>query len=93
VSGFDPPKHLVILQTPDWVLNHRVDTVLPGYLMLGARMPTNDLSRMRAEALTELGTLLASAQKALSEILEPKHLSIPEMVERLRDRLSERSIP
>jgi diadenosine tetraphosphate (Ap4A) HIT family hydrolase len=76
VSGFVPPEHLVILQTRDWVLNHRVDTALPGYLMLGARVPTNDLSAMPAKALAELGTLLAAAQKALNEILEPKHLYI-----------------
>lgn len=76
VSGFEPPQHLVILQTEHWLLNHRVDSALPGYLMLGARTPTNDLSRMRPEALAELGMLLASAQKALDEILAPRHLYI-----------------
>src|SRR6266568_818668 len=76
MSRFQPPERLVILQTDDWALNHRVDSALPGYLMLGARMPTNDLSRMRPEALAELGTLLASAQKALDEILAPRHLYI-----------------
>jgi diadenosine tetraphosphate (Ap4A) HIT family hydrolase len=67
---------LVILQTEDWVLNHRVDSALPGYLMLGARMPTNDLSLMRPQALAQFGTLLASAQNALNKILEPRHLYI-----------------
>jgi diadenosine tetraphosphate (Ap4A) HIT family hydrolase len=73
---FQPPQHLVILQTDHWVLNHRVDSALPGYLMLGARVPTNDLSLMSALALTELGTLLAQAQKALTAILKPEHLYI-----------------
>jgi diadenosine tetraphosphate (Ap4A) HIT family hydrolase len=76
VANFEPPEDLVVLQTQDWVLNHRVDTVLPGYLMLGARMPTNDLSLMRTEALAELGALLAATQKALNEILKPRHLYI-----------------
>jgi diadenosine tetraphosphate (Ap4A) HIT family hydrolase len=77
VSGsFQPAKHLVILQTEDWVLNHRVDSALPGYLVLGARMPTNDLSVLRPEALAQLGTLLANAQKALNTVLKPKHLYI-----------------
>jgi diadenosine tetraphosphate (Ap4A) HIT family hydrolase len=76
MESFDPPKHLVILQTEHWVLNHRVDSALPGYLMLGARLPTNDLSLMPAEALAQLGTLLARAQKALNTILEPEHLYI-----------------
>jgi diadenosine tetraphosphate (Ap4A) HIT family hydrolase len=76
MGNFEPPKHLVIVQTEYWVLNHRVDTALPGYLMLGARMPTNDLSLMQPEALAELGTLLARAQKAVTTILKPEHLYI-----------------
>ena len=76
MGDFEPPKHLVILQTEHWVLNHRVNSTLPGYLMLGARAPTNDLSMMRLEALAELGTLLARAQKALNAILKPEHLYI-----------------
>jgi diadenosine tetraphosphate (Ap4A) HIT family hydrolase len=73
---FQPAKHLVILQTEDWVLNHRVDLALPGYLMLGTRTPTNDLSLLRPEALAQLGTLLANAQKALTTLLKPEHLYI-----------------
>jgi diadenosine tetraphosphate (Ap4A) HIT family hydrolase len=77
MSGtFQPAKHLVILQTEDWVLNHRVDSALPGYLMLGARVPTNDLSLLCPEALAQLGALLANAQKALTALLEPEHLYI-----------------
>jgi diadenosine tetraphosphate (Ap4A) HIT family hydrolase len=73
---FEPAKHLVILQTADWVLNHRVDTALPGYLMLGALRLTDDLSLLPPEALAQLGTLLANAQKALRTILNPEHLYI-----------------
>jgi diadenosine tetraphosphate (Ap4A) HIT family hydrolase len=76
VGVFEPDRHLVILETDDWILNHRVDTALPGYLMLGARTPTNDLSLMRPEALAQLGILLANTQKALTEILKPEHLYI-----------------
>jgi len=76
MSNFEPPGPLVILQTEHWVLNHRVDSALPGYLMLGTRMATNDLSLLPTAALTELGTLLARAQKALNTILKPEHLYI-----------------
>jgi diadenosine tetraphosphate (Ap4A) HIT family hydrolase len=76
VAAFAPRQELVILQTEDWLLNHRVDTVLPGYLMLGARMPTNELSLLPERALAGLGTLLASAQRALTAILDPEHLYI-----------------
>jgi diadenosine tetraphosphate (Ap4A) HIT family hydrolase len=73
---FEPPSQLVILRTEHWVLSHRVDSALPGYLMLGARMPANDLSLMPADALAELGPLLARAQNALNAILQPEHLYI-----------------
>jgi diadenosine tetraphosphate (Ap4A) HIT family hydrolase len=76
MSSFEPPEHLLILRTKHWILNHRVDSALPGYLMLGACAPTNDLSTMRPEALAELGILLAGAQKALNAILQPEHLNI-----------------
>jgi hypothetical protein len=39
-------------------------------------MPTNELSLLRPEALTQLGTLLANAQKALNTLLRPAHLYI-----------------
>jgi diadenosine tetraphosphate (Ap4A) HIT family hydrolase len=76
MADFEPPERLVILKTEHWVLNHRVDSALPGYLMLGARMFTNDLSRMPPEALAELGPLLARSQQALDAILKPEHLHI-----------------
>jgi hypothetical protein len=58
-GAFQPANHVVMHQTKDWVLNHRVDSTLPGFLVLGARMPTNDLSFSRPEALPQFGTLLA----------------------------------
>jgi diadenosine tetraphosphate (Ap4A) HIT family hydrolase len=76
MADFEAPERFVILKTEHWVLNHRVDSALPGYLMLGARMFTNDLSLMPPEALGELGPLLARAQRALNAILKPEHLYI-----------------
>jgi diadenosine tetraphosphate (Ap4A) HIT family hydrolase len=75
-DAFEPPAALMIFETEDWSLNHRVDSSLPGYLMVATRRATNDLSAMRAEALAELGMLLARAQRGLNEILEPEHLYI-----------------
>ena len=71
-----PPKHLMILQTDNWSLNHRMDSVLPGYLILGARAPIADLWQMAPGALAELGVLLARTQHALNAILQPEHLYI-----------------
>jgi diadenosine tetraphosphate (Ap4A) HIT family hydrolase len=44
--------------------------------MLGACAPVNDLSLMCPDALAQLGTLLASAQRALNEVVAPEHLHI-----------------
>ena len=75
-ESFQPPAHLMVLETEHWTINHRVDSALPGYLMLASRMHTNDLEAMPGEALQQLGVLLASAQRALTEILMPQHLYI-----------------
>jgi diadenosine tetraphosphate (Ap4A) HIT family hydrolase len=73
-SGFQPPKHLVITQTDDWVLNQRVDAALPGYLMLAARAPANRFAAISRRGLSQLGKLMAAAQEALEAVLAPKHL-------------------
>src|SRR5262245_41330992 len=75
-DAFHSERHFAILQTEDWVLSHRLDSALPGYLILGSRVPTADLSVLRPDALAQLGTLLANAQKALTTILKPEHLYI-----------------
>jgi diadenosine tetraphosphate (Ap4A) HIT family hydrolase len=73
---FHPPEHLVILQTEHWVVHHRVDSALPGYIVMGSRWPTNELSLMHPGALAQLGPLLAKTQQALERILKPEHLYI-----------------
>ena len=73
---FKIPDHLIIKETEHWIINQRVGSNLPGYLMVGARVETNDLSELPPAALAELGPLLASAQKALSDLFKPDHLYI-----------------
>jgi diadenosine tetraphosphate (Ap4A) HIT family hydrolase len=76
MNDFKIPKHLIIYETDEWILNHRVNSALPGYLILGSRMPTTDLSMMASNSLNQLGFLLAQAQKALTQILSPRHLYV-----------------
>ncbi len=71
---FHPPDHLVIAQTKHWIVNHRVDSKLPGYLMIGSRADTTNLFDLPAVARGELGGLLSHAQKALQEILHAEHV-------------------
>lgn len=70
---FRPPADLLISETKHWLINHRVDTTLPGYLMLGSTADTNDLGDLPPEALAELGGHLAVLQRILTELLSPVH--------------------
>jgi diadenosine tetraphosphate (Ap4A) HIT family hydrolase len=65
----DIPQHWHVFETENWLLNHRMDSALPGYLMISSKNFTNDLSSLSAEALAELGPLMAKAQRGLQELL------------------------
>jgi diadenosine tetraphosphate (Ap4A) HIT family hydrolase len=70
------PPQFHIAQTPGWLVNHRINSALPGYLMVSSRNFTNDLSDLSPEALAELGPLLAKAQKVLGSRLGAKRVYI-----------------
>jgi diadenosine tetraphosphate (Ap4A) HIT family hydrolase len=72
--AFQIPEHLIIKTTDHWIVNHRVDSKLPGYLMIASRADTAKLSDLSAAALGELGKLLAEAQKILQETLHAEHV-------------------
>ncbi len=55
----------LIFEAEHWLITHRLNSALPGYLMVGARTATPDLSGLSTEALCDLGPLLAKAQAAL----------------------------
>lgn len=70
MSPFVPPDRFVIHETEHWWVNHRCDTVYPGYLVVGARDPAGvSLADLPAEALSELGPLLARSSELLRECL------------------------
>src|SRR5262245_46611617 len=64
-AGYDIPEQFLIAETEGWLVNHRINSALPGYLMISSKTFTNDLSELSREALSELGPLLAKAHKAL----------------------------
>lgn len=68
---FEPPEHLVVARTEGWIVGQRVDSCLPGYLMIAARTPTVQLAEMPDAALAELGHVAAKAQAAVEAILAP----------------------
>jgi len=75
-SEMDIPPRFVIHETRHWFINHRVDSALPGYLMLGAKSMSPSLAALPSEALAELGGLQAMLQTTLDEHLQPRHLYI-----------------
>ncbi len=72
----DIPSRFVIHETRNWVLNQRVNSTLPGYLMLSARAPVNSLADLPAEAQAELGILMARTQQIIEAQLQPTRLYI-----------------
>jgi diadenosine tetraphosphate (Ap4A) HIT family hydrolase len=74
VVAFQIPEHLIIKTTEHWIVNHRVDSKLPGYLMIGSRRDTGRLFDLPPAELAELGHLLAHTQRALQEILHAEHV-------------------
>lgn len=57
--AMDIPSSFIIHQSKYWILNHRMDSALAGYLMLSAKQMTNSLAALPIEAQAELGVLQA----------------------------------
>lgn len=72
----DVPASFRIFATKNWLVSHRMDSALPGYLMVSAMTATTELSELGAEALTELGPVLATAQDMLTARLQAKRVYI-----------------
>lgn len=75
-QSLEIPPQFHVSETPGWLVNHRINSALPGYLVVSSRSFTNDLSELSAEALGELGPLLAKAQTALGTMLGAKRVYI-----------------
>jgi diadenosine tetraphosphate (Ap4A) HIT family hydrolase len=64
---------MLIFETDHWLLKHRADTTLPGYLILVAKNShTTSLSGLSAYALSELGYLQAQATRFLEVLFDAK---------------------
>lgn len=70
------PEHFRITETGGWLVSHRMNSALPGYLMVSSKTGTNDLSELSGGMLGELGPLLAAAQKALKQELHAERVYI-----------------
>ncbi|MGO8271867.1 HIT family protein, partial [Rhizobium ruizarguesonis] len=57
------------METAGWLVNHSINSALPGYLMISSKTDTNDLSDLSEDALAEFGPLLARAKSTLKRLL------------------------
>lgn len=70
------PDRFHVSETDGWLVNHRMNSALPGYLMISSKTDTNDLSELPEAALRELGPLLAAVQRLLSRELKAQRVYI-----------------
>lgn len=70
------PSSFILHETEHWIVNHRLNSTLPGYVMLGARLHTDALHELPDAALAELGSLMANIQRLIETLLTPKRLYI-----------------
>jgi diadenosine tetraphosphate (Ap4A) HIT family hydrolase len=77
LSVFIPHHEFVVYETAHWRVNQRVDTTLPGYLMVGAKDPQAvEIAQLSNDALSELGAVLGMVTGALQWLFQPEHLHI-----------------
>ena len=65
------PDQFRICETQHWLINHRIDSALPGYLMVSSIASAADFSELSDPALASLGPVLANAEQTLKRILLP----------------------
>ncbi|MBY3086876.1 HIT family protein [Rhizobium laguerreae] len=70
------PQHFHVVETAGWLVNHRMNSALPGYHMISSKTDTNDLSDLSEGALAEFGPLLARAQSTLKRQLNAQRVYI-----------------
>ncbi|MFS8048710.1 HIT family protein [Rhizobium sp. BR 314] len=70
------PEQFQIAETDGWSVNHRINSALPGYLMISSTTFTNDLSELSLQSLSELGPLLAKLQRLLKSTLGSERVYI-----------------
>lgn len=66
----------LIAETEGWLVSHRADAALPGYLIVSAKTRVDDLSSTSASALSEIGPLLALAESTLKQTLDARRVYI-----------------
>ena len=75
MTAFVPDAEFIVFESDHWRVNQRVDSLLPGYLVVGARTGSS-WSLLSASALLELGPVLSAAVRTLQKCLSPEHVHV-----------------
>lgn len=75
MNVFVPDAEFVVFETEHWRVNQRVDSPLPGYLVVGARCESS-LHSLADGALVELGPILSRAAAVLESLLDAEHVHV-----------------
>ncbi|ASW10501.1 HIT family protein [Rhizobium sp. 11515TR] len=62
-------SQFLIGESDGWLVSHRANSALPGYLMIASKRSANDLFDLPDAALREIGPLLALSQATLKQEL------------------------
>ena len=65
-----------VAETDGWLVSHRANSALPGYLIISSRRFAGDLSELPESTLCELGPLLALTQDTLKQKLDAQRVYI-----------------
>ena len=64
-------------ETVHWRVNQRVDSTLPGYLIVGAKeQEATELAHLSQKALSEIGLVLGIVTGTLQRLFQPEHIHI-----------------
>lgn len=75
----DIPDNKVLLETKYWIINQRMDTEYPGYLMMSCKERAFRVSELCVEALCSMGGILGAVENRIYERLRPKTVIISKL--------------
>ena len=77
MSIFIPPQELIIYETEFWSVNHRINTSLPGYVIVSTKLENiSCLDDLPLEARSELGIVLAKVERSINYLFKPEWVYI-----------------
>lgn len=65
------PAEFIVFERKHWVVNYRMGSTYPGYLMVASRQSVSDISELETPALEEMGKVLADVERAIRVVYNP----------------------